>query len=574
MTAGSVVAGDSAEIRVDLNEGLYAIGALLLALSIVFAAGSALVGREFYASFKQQRAQAAAPIASNVTPAALKSLERERASNAAASRAAAVACWFFGLILCASVGAAIALVLKRRRLLVVDRSSIRFETAIEGFALPLTAIRSIHFLPRLIGPVGAAAGHAGAYVLESRDGRSGTFRVGRNVKSSSLPRLLSRIEAATSLPWSGREQRVEFRAYVRLLRDASGAKSLAGFALWIGRMSLWPRKTWIGLFDPAARRSFEIASAAFVGPLALLVGAGFGLAASGVDSEFRVPSGFLLVPAPQFIAGIAFAWAFAAFGLNSLVIVAGLQQRRRDAIEAELNAAREVQRKLLPASVPSLPGFDIAADCFPAQEVGGDYYDFFSHADELTIPIADVSGKGISAGLLMTLTKGALVTQLQGGASVIRILGSVNQAIRASSESRMFVSMAVARLHAAEREISILRAGHNPPLLIRRTGAPSWITPPGLALGLGGAALFDSVTREERIALDPGDVLVLYTDGVTEAMNSTSEEFGEVRLASTVSAHREESAGGIRDAIVDAVKAFRSGAPPNDDLTLVIVRAT
>lgn len=254
---------------------------------------------------------------------------------------------------------------------------------------------------------------------------------------------------------------------------------------------------------------------------------------------------------------------------------ADLPSTRRERLKAEFTDAREAQRRLLPAVPPALPGYDVTASCVPATDVGGDLYDFHSLPDGRTLfSVADVSGKGMPAALYMTLCKGVLAAVCEETSDVQSIASLSNRHIysagaRGKRDRRVFVTAALAALRPETGEIELVRAGHNPPLLVRAGGEVSFLKPSGLAFGMAAPGVFDPRLGRESVVLEPGDVLLLYSDGITEAMDREQEQFGEERL---IEALREPGdSATICTRIMDAVNAFAAGAPPHDDATLVVL---
>jgi phosphoserine phosphatase RsbU/P len=249
-------------------------------------------------------------------------------------------------------------------------------------------------------------------------------------------------------------------------------------------------------------------------------------------------------------------------------------------MEEELRIARQIQMSLLPRGPLQVPGLGITALCVPAREVGGDYYDFFPLSNErLGVLIADVSGKGTSAALYMAELKG-LVLALSGmHASPRTLLIDVNRIISEHLDSRSFITMTYAVLDLARGEMTYCRAGHTP--LIFRPGpsrgstAAQVLTPSGLVLGLripGAAEKFDELLEEDRIELAEGDVIVLYTDGISEAMNDASDMFGDARLGRLVEEHGHLESGELRERILRELESFVGLAEQHDDMTMILLK--
>ncbi|MDR3717577.1 MAG: PP2C family protein-serine/threonine phosphatase [Bryobacteraceae bacterium] len=257
---------------------------------------------------------------------------------------------------------------------------------------------------------------------------------------------------------------------------------------------------------------------------------------------------------------------------------ADLPSTVRERLKAEFTDAREAQRRLLPAVPPALAGYDITALCEPALDVGGDLYDFHTLPDGRTLfSVADVSGKGMPAALYMTLCKGVLAAVCEETSDVQRIAALANRHIysagaRGKRDRRVFVTAALAALRPESGEIELARAGHNPPLLVRSGGEIAFLKPSGIAFGMAGPVVFDPHLGRETVVLEPGDLLLLYSDGITEAMDREQAQFGEERLVEALREPADSAA--ICARIVDAVNAFAAGAPQHDDMTLVVIRRT
>jgi phosphoserine phosphatase RsbU/P len=256
---------------------------------------------------------------------------------------------------------------------------------------------------------------------------------------------------------------------------------------------------------------------------------------------------------------------------NSLLAATVAEQSAsRERLNRELEIAREVQRRFFPQKQPAVAGLDYAGLCRPAQSVGGDYYDFRTlTGGRLGVTIGDVAGKGAPAALLMASLQASLRTQaIAGGtADLARVLENVNTLSREIATASRFSTLFYARYDPSTRRLAYVNAGHNPPMLIR-AGKSRMLETGGLAIGLSRNAKY----FERELALEPGDVLVAYTDGVTEAMNADRDDFGETRLEQTVNACVDRPASVILNQIVVAVDAFAGGAPQHDDITLVVLK--
>jgi sigma-B regulation protein RsbU (phosphoserine phosphatase) len=252
-----------------------------------------------------------------------------------------------------------------------------------------------------------------------------------------------------------------------------------------------------------------------------------------------------------------------------------LVQREKQRLDDELRIARQIQKSLLPVAPPRLPGLDLADLCEPAREVGGDYYDFFPLGPrQLAVLIADVSGKGTSAALYMAELKGLMLALSRADYSPRRVLIEVNRHLADHLDNRSFVTMTYAVIDLEQRTLTAARAGHTP-ILIVSGGRSEVVTPDGMVLGLrlpGASERFEAVLAEHTQPLLPGDVIVLYTDGITEAMDATGELFGDAALARLVAAQHDRDAAGIRERVVRDVRAFVGEAEPHDDMTMVVLK--
>jgi hypothetical protein len=239
------------------------------------------------------------------------------------------------------------------------------------------------------------------------------------------------------------------------------------------------------------------------------------------------------------------------------------------AISEELNMARKIQLDLLPEHPPSPEGCDIEIFYRPAREVGGDYYDFFMLPDRnLGLAVADVAGKGIPAALTMAGLKGNLQAHVQSIYSISEIIRKVNESSVLGEGDPIMTGLFYGVLDLDSGQLTYVNAGHNPPLLISREGRSTWLDKGGLILGISMQAEYE----HEIVDLESGDVLILYTDGLTEAMDSSDTEFGTERLLDVVRANRDLSAQNISGSILDAVNTFSRGSPQGDDQTLVVLK--
>ncbi len=243
-------------------------------------------------------------------------------------------------------------------------------------------------------------------------------------------------------------------------------------------------------------------------------------------------------------------------------------------LEAEFEVARKAQQDALPTAAPAVEGYSIAGSCEPAQQVGGDLYDYFSLADgRLAIAVADVSGKGVPAALYMMVTKGLLAATTRDSSDLAYILQQVNRHLYTTCKKKVFVTLAAVALDGAAGRLQHARAGHNP-ILWRRTGRgeTTVLKPPGVGLGMTPGERFNRALKVEELQLESGDAIVLYSDGITEAMDRDLQQFGEGRLIRAVESTDGQPAEESRAAILRELAAFTNGTPARDDVTLVVLR--
>jgi len=247
----------------------------------------------------------------------------------------------------------------------------------------------------------------------------------------------------------------------------------------------------------------------------------------------------------------------------------------KERIEQEMRWAREIQQSLLPHSMPRLPGFDTAGVNIPANEVGGDYYDYIAIDEHHHyFVIADVSGKGVPAGLVMSITRSLIRTYAEFEHSPGAILKRVNRTLSDDMESEMFVTAGLLMLDPATRQITIARAGHEPLMWQHADGNIERLEPSGTALALLDVASFDELLETQTITLAPGERVLLYTDGVTEARDPEGHEFGYEHIERVLGRQTVSTADELVTTLLDAVKTFEQGEPQRDDITLVCIHAT
>ena len=255
----------------------------------------------------------------------------------------------------------------------------------------------------------------------------------------------------------------------------------------------------------------------------------------------------------------------------------------RAKLEREFEIAREVQERLFPQTFPNVAGVDLAAHCRPAQAVGGDYYDLIDihgpslpesghGCERLGVAIGDISGKGMSAALLMASLHASLRGQVLSGTGDLGAkMANVNRLLYAASDSNRYATFFYAELDCASRTLHYVNGGHNPPALLRKEDG-AWrvfrLADGGPVIGLLAGAVY----KEQILHLLPGDVLLAFTDGISEAMNASEDEWGEDRMIAEAQARPDLNAEELLQDLFREADAFAAGAPQHDDMTLVILR--
>ena len=248
---------------------------------------------------------------------------------------------------------------------------------------------------------------------------------------------------------------------------------------------------------------------------------------------------------------------------------------QREKLNREVEIAREVQERLFPQKLPAIPGLDYWGACRPALGVGGDYYDFLAlPGGKLGVAIGDVSGKGIAAALMMASLQASLRSEaMRGLQDLSGLITNVNHLVFEASAVNRYATFFYAQYDPGTRELAYVNAGHNPPMIFRKT-VDGWqvrrLETGGTVVGLLEHYPYCQGTEE----LAPGDLLVAYTDGISESMNSADEEWGESRLMDTIEASDGLCASKLIEQIMNAADAFVAGAPQHDDMTLVVARCS
>ncbi|MGH9431240.1 MAG: PP2C family protein-serine/threonine phosphatase, partial [Terriglobia bacterium] len=248
---------------------------------------------------------------------------------------------------------------------------------------------------------------------------------------------------------------------------------------------------------------------------------------------------------------------------------------QREKLNREVEIAREVQERLFPQKLPAVPGLDYCGACRPALGVGGDYYDFLAlPAGKLGIALGDVSGKGIAAALMMASLQASLRSEaMRGPCDLAALITNVSHLVFEASSVNRYATFFYAQYDPVTRELAYVNAGHNPPMIFRKT-ASGWqvrrLETGGTVVGLLEHYPYCQGTEE----LASGDLLVAFTDGISESMNSADEEWGESRLMDTIEAADGLCAAKLIEQIMKAADAFAAGAPQHDDMTLVVARCS
>jgi len=238
-------------------------------------------------------------------------------------------------------------------------------------------------------------------------------------------------------------------------------------------------------------------------------------------------------------------------------------------MKRELELAAQIQSNFFPKENPSCQNYEIAGKNIPCQQVGGDYYDFISiDPCHLGIAIADVSGKGVSASLLMSALRANLHAECHAGYDLGGMVVKLNNFIHISSDINEFITFFFCELNKEKGELHYVNAGHNPPFVMKKSGQIGYLESGGLCLGMLPSSTYDV----RNIRIDPGDILLLYTDGITESRDKNNQEFGVERLTAIIQKHKKVSAFDLTQTILDELNEFTAKADPADDRTLVVIK--
>ena len=238
-------------------------------------------------------------------------------------------------------------------------------------------------------------------------------------------------------------------------------------------------------------------------------------------------------------------------------------------INEQVRLASDIQGNLLPDAAPVIPGYDIVGKSIPAQNVGGDYFDFIKiDARRLVVCLGDISGKGLPAALLMANLQATIRGQALFSESVCQCVERANRLLFRSTDDHKFATLFYSVLNHESHKFSYCNAGHNPPLHFSSGAEPVELSTGGIMVGV----IEDAPFAKDKVWLQPGDLVLIYSDGVTEALDADDEEFGELRLKHLVSAHRRAPAAQIVDQIITAVQEFAGDTPQSDDITIVAIK--
>lgn len=300
-----------------------------------------------------------------------------------------------------------------------------------------------------------------------------------------------------------------------------------------------------------------------VNPITTLIKGAKALGSGDLDSRVHINSGDEL----ETLAG---SFNKMADDLQEYMVELQRTTAEKTRLIKELEIAKGIQRSFLPEKEPEISGIDIAASNVAATEVGGDFYDFIPIAkDQWGLTIADVAGKGVPAALFMALSRTLVRASTTGNPNVSESIEKANELICADAKTGMFVTLFYAILDAKKKRLRYVNAGHNPPLLLKQQkGNTVLLKAKGIALGV----IENIELEEEEIQLEKGDLITLFTDGVTEAINQKEEQFGQQRLLTLIEENRGLSACEIISKIEAEVTAFSGGQPQFDDITLMIIK--
>jgi serine phosphatase RsbU (regulator of sigma subunit) len=240
-------------------------------------------------------------------------------------------------------------------------------------------------------------------------------------------------------------------------------------------------------------------------------------------------------------------------------------------LASELQQAAQIQRRLLPAVAPVVAGLELAGYNTPCRTVGGDYYDFIPYEDgRVAILVGDVAGKGMPAALLVSSLQARVQVLFDEPDQLDSRVTRLNRAIKTNCPDNRFITFFIGVLDPQEGCFTYCNAGHNEGIVVHRDGSVERLEATGLILGIMAGAVY----AKQVCQIEPGDLLVLFSDGISEASRLDGEDFGEDRLVELLREHRSESAQAIIETVIQRVTEFIAGAPPADDITIVVAKRT
>jgi len=472
----------------------------------------------------------------------------------------------FGLLLASVAGWIFTAYYQRRRIRVLERSHEEIqveETLVFDFLHGLGEAFSETIRPqelhRLIveGATRILDAHGGALYLTDRTGGKLTPAF----ISNGCPPL---VDVPSNILQQAAATPIALESYLRLHSITPGEGL-------IGRVWQTGQSVWLNEFSEAPELA-KLRGSAFGSSSVMAVALRYGQQDLGVLAVANGPMGSPFSQS-DFVVFKSIAEQ-SAFALYNAIIYSMANEKKR--LDHDLEIARDIQRILLPAEAPAINGFQISGINVPARQVSGDYFDYIHVDDErLGVAIADVSGKGVPASLIMAICRSVLRAEAVRNPSPADVLRKVNRQLYPDIKEDMFISMAYLILDHERNGITLARAGHDAPLLYKQESQT--VTPvksPGMVVGIDSGNVFDRLTADFAIRLERDDCLVLYTDGVTEALNTEGDEFGLERTIQAVRASASNGAPAIVKKLIGDVRNFTGSHPQNDDITLIAIRKT
>lgn len=267
-------------------------------------------------------------------------------------------------------------------------------------------------------------------------------------------------------------------------------------------------------------------------------------------------------------------WYWVSFSFVGINLLLAFEVAEKLTAKGELELAKNIQEGLIPKNPPDIPSLDISFYAETAKDVGGDYLDFIPNcnSDKYFMFIGDISGKGMAAALYMIQVRALIHHIIQSESDLIHILTKLNNVLCEIFSKNYFFTVNAAILE--NNNITFCRAGHLPALCFsKENNSCSRLTPPGIGLGLTDSDLFQSTLQTESLTLKSGDILIFFSDGVTETMNTLNQEFGDTKLEKIILANSHKKASEIKNAILVNLNAFRGYPDPDDDISIVVIKA-